>query len=304
MENQCLGLAAAMGLVPVVKRVSLRAPWRQLSPTFLRLGLAHALAADSDRLDPPWPDVAIATGRQSVAASLFLRQVNPGTFRIQIQNPGVRSSLFDLVVVPRHDRLRGNNVISTLGSLHGVTPQATADAAARMAPQFDHLPRPRVAVLVGGSNGAYRLDKTVMADFAGRLADMARKDGVGLMVTPSRRTGAENEQVLRDALAGLPATIWDGEGENPYFALLGLADAIIVTADSVNMVTEACSTGKPVMVAGLPGGSRKFDDFHRALLADGLTRPFDGRLENWAYQAPDDTAFVAAEAWRRFYARS
>jgi mitochondrial fission protein ELM1 len=303
MENQCLGLAAAMGLKPVIKRVALRTPWRQLSPTFLRLGLGHALAPGSDRLEPPWPDVAIATGRQSVAPSLYLRRKSPDTFRIQIQNPGVRPSLFDMVVVPRHDRLRGANVIATHGSLHHVTKRAIDEAAIRLAAAYDHLPRPRVAVLIGGANGAYRLDPPAMSALAGRLATLAREDGVGLMVTPSRRTGAANERILADSLAGLPATLWDGTGENPYFGLLGLADAIIVTADSVNMVTEACSTGKPVLVADLPGGSRKFDAFHRAMRADGLTRPFTGHLERWDYTPPDDTAQVAAEAWRRFYER-
>src|SRR3546814_15726728 len=78
------------------------------------------------------------------------------------------------------------------------------------------------------------------------------------MVTPSRRTGPDNEAILRARLAGLPAEIWDGEGENPYFAYLGLADAILVTADSVNMVCEAASTGKPVYVIALDGSSDKF----------------------------------------------
>ncbi|MDA8231939.1 MAG: mitochondrial fission ELM1 family protein [Magnetospirillum sp.] len=299
MENQCLGLAEAMGLAPTVKRIALRAPWKQLSPAVLRIGNCWALAPHGDRLDPPWPDVLIATGRASVAPSLHVRSASPGTFRIQIQDPAVRPSLFDLVVVPRHDRLRGTNVLVTRGALHRVTPAIVADAAARLGPAYAHLPHPRVAVLVGGSNGAYTLTPEIMADFAGKLAAMARESGAGLLVTPSRRTGAENEAILRRALAGLPAAIWDGNGENPYFALLGLADAIVATPDSVNMVCEAATTGKPVYVAELPGGSRKFDAFHQGLREDGVTRPFEGRLERWDYAPLDDTARVAAEALRR-----
>src|SRR6202008_277745 len=122
----------------------------------------------------------------------------------------------------------------------------------------------------------------------------ARREGAGLLVTPSRRTGAEGERILRERLAGVPATIGDGSGENPYFAFLALADAIVVTEDSVSMVTEAASTGKPVHVARLEGGSRNFRRFHEAMAAAGVTRPFTGALEEWSYQPPDDTARIGA----------
>lgn len=298
MENQCLGLAEAMGLVPVVKHVRLRFPWEQLSPSLLRIGNAWSLAADSDPIAPPWPDVLIGTGRRSVSSSLAVRAASPSCFRIQIQDAGIRPSLFDLVVVPRHDHLRGDNVMVTTGALHRVTPAVIAAAAARLGPTFAALKRPLVAVLVGGDNGAYRMDAAAATRLGAQLATLA-DSGAGLLVTPSRRTGAANEVILRQALAGHSAFIWDGSGENPYFALLGLADAIVATPDSVSMVSEACSTGKPVYIAELPGGSRKFDDFHRGLREDGLTRRFDGRLERWSYPPLDDTARVAAEAWRR-----
>jgi hypothetical protein len=99
--------------------------------------------------------------------------------------------------------------------------------------------------------------------------------------------------VLGRRLAGLPATVWDGAGENPYFGLLGLADALVVTCDSVSMASEACATGKPVYIAELPGGNRKFREFHASLRAQGMTRPLVGELESWTYVPPNDTARVA-----------
>ena len=118
-------------------------------------------------------------------------------------------------------------------------------------------------------------------------------------MTASRRTGDTNAAILRDALSTCPAYVWDGEGDNPYFGFLGLADTIVVTADSVSMVSEACATGKPVYVVELEGGSAKFARFHEGLRAAGITRAFDGNLESWTYAAPDDTAKVAAEIVRR-----
>ena len=89
-------------------------------------------------------------------------------------------------------------------------------------------------------------------------------------------------------------TLWDGTGENPYMGYLALADAIVVTEDSVNMASEAAGTGKPVYIARLTGGSRKFTRFHEGLREAGITRPFTGAFETWRYTPPDDMARAAA----------
>lgn len=300
MENQCLGLAEALGYDPVIKRVHLHSPWRQLGPHF-RLGSRFAASPKGDAITPPWPDLLIASGRQSVIPSLVARRLSRGrTMTVQIQDPAISAQKFDLVIVPQHDRLRGPNVLVTQGALHRVTPRRLADAADKHGPRLATLPKPRVAVLVGGTNAVYRITPTVMGDFGERLARMAQASGAGLMVTASRRTGADNAAILRAWLKGLPADMWDGTGDNPYFAYLALADAIIVTADSVSMSSEACSTGKPVYVAALEGGSPKFERFHQGLRTRGATRPFDGVLESWTYEPLSDVAAAAIEVRRRF----
>ena len=296
MENQCLGLAAALGVTPVVKRIKLRSPWKQLSP-FLRHGLGHAFSTEGDAITPPWPDLLIATGRASVPASLYVRRMSRkeggrGTLTVQIQNPVIDSSRFDLVVVPRHDALTGRNVMTTRGSLHRVTPEMLAHEASQFAPQVAHLPSPRIAVLIGGSNSVYSFGEREMRVLVDQLAALAGREG-SLMITPSRRTGEANLAMLQEGLKGTPSYIWDGQGPNPYYGMLGLADTILVTCDSVNMVSEACSTGKPVMVIQLPGGSDKFRRFHQAMRDDGMTRPFNGQLEKWSYAPLDDMRLVA-----------
>jgi len=291
MENQCLGLAEALGVTPEVKRVAPRPPWRWLPP--------HAWFSPLSAVDgvaPPWPELLIATGRQTVAPALAIKARNRATFAVQIQDPVAGRGRFDLIAVPEHDNLTGANVIATLGALHRVTPQVLAAAAPRFEPMLQALPRPLVAVLLGGANKQYRLSEARARTLAEGLA---RLPG-GLAITPSRRTGEDAMRIIRAALGAKPAVIWDGTGENPYFGFLAHADAIVVTGDSVSMVSEACATGKPVYVFDLEGGSRKFERFHRTLRDRGITRPFDGTLAAWRYPPLDDTARVADEVRRRF----
>jgi hypothetical protein len=295
MESQCLGLAEALGITPIVKRVELRTPWRQLSP-YLSWGLSRAYTEDSDKLTPPWPDILIASGRHSVPASLYVRKeshrAGARTLTVQIQNPVIASSHFDLVVTPLHDRLSGPNVISTIGALHRVTPERLAADGAAFAPRVARLLRPYVGVLIGGPNAAFRFGPKDMRAFANALRDLARNGKVSLLVTPSRRTGEENVAILRERLADVSAFVWDGTGANPYFGILGLVDHLIVTCDSVNMISEACATGRPVQIYNLPGGSRKFAHFKRLLRECHLARDFDGRLENFAAPRIDEMSTV------------
>lgn len=302
MENQCVGLAEAIGLRWIVKHVYPTAPWKYLPPRFWWRPLETSSPAD--RFQPPWPDVLIASGWRSVAAAMAVRRASGGkTFTIYIQNPHVHPRRFDIVIAPQHDALRGDNVLLTAGALHRVVPARLAEAGRRLAPALAHLPRPLVAVLVGGSNQRQEVSPAVIGDLADKLAALSRGYGAGIVVTPSRRTGAANERILQERLHDLPAVVWDGQGENPYFGYLGLADAIVVTADSVSMVSEACATGKPVYIYELEGGGRRLRRFHESLRAAGITRPFAGVLEHWSYPPLDDTARVAATIRERLALR-
>jgi len=277
MESQCLGLAEALGLDPGIVRIELRNPWRDLAP-HLRTGLRHAFVGHPPA--PPWPDLLIATGRQSVPASLFVRQLSPRTKRVQIQNPGLSPRNFDLVIAPMHDDLWGGNVIQTIGALHRATPRRLADESRQLEARLAGLPRPFIGVLIGGANGVYRFGADEARTLATDLVRHARDLGGSLLVTPSRRTGDKNISILRTAFGGTPGFVWDGAGANPYFGILGAADILLVTADSVNMITEACASGHPVLIYGLPGGSNKFANFHKALALRGYARLYDGALEN------------------------
>ncbi|MHB1302133.1 MAG: mitochondrial fission ELM1 family protein [Acidiphilium sp.] len=294
LRSQALGLAEAAGFATDSRIIAPKRPWNLFSPMLWpdpRCAIAPAALA------PPDGDLLIGAG--GAAARLLATLRRPDLPAVVIQHPRMDPDRFDAILVGRHDELTGPNVIVTRTALHRVTPERLALERALWAPHFAHLPRPLVAVLVGGSNGRYRLDTAAARDLAASLARMMDRDKVGLMLTPSRRTDAAARAILHEALAPRGAWIWDMAGENPYFGMLATADAIVATADSVSMVSEAAATAAPVLLARLPGKSSRIGAFMDDMIACGRVRDFAGKLETWNATALNDTPMAAAELRRR-----
>src|SRR4051794_35435793 len=182
LQAQALGLAEAAGLQPELRVLAPRAPWRWVAAKLW----PAPLAVVPDAVRAPLPALVIGCGGVAAAVGAALRR--GGQPVVQVQHPRMDPRRFDLVVVNRHDELTGPNVVVTRTALHRVTPARLAGAARQWQARFAHLKRPLVAVLVGGSNGRFRLDAAVAGELAGQLAAMMRRDGAGVAVTPSRRT--------------------------------------------------------------------------------------------------------------------
>ncbi len=300
-ENQCRGVAEALGVTPVIKRIALRQPWKTLTPiiggetewTFLPI---------SDKLHAPWPDLVIASGRKAIAAARYIKRVSKGrTFTVFLQDPRVSPSQFDLVAVPAHDRLRGPNVIVTAAAPNRITPELLETAREEFADPFGDFPSPRVAVLIGGNSQAYKMTEATTQKLAAQLHDLCTNSDASVFITTSRRTGKANEDIIDEVLGDTDAWVWDHESDNPYFGFLAWADYILVTADSVSMLSEAASTGKPVYMIPLEGGAPRITKFHESMIERGIIRVFDGILESWDYTPLNDAALVAAEIKKRLH---
>jgi mitochondrial fission protein ELM1 len=291
LQAQALGLAEAAGLSPGIVALHPRRPW-SLLPAAIWPAPLHAVG-----LSAPPPGLLFTAGGTAGAVGAACRR--QGSVVVQVQNPRLRLQDFDLVVANRHDGLSGPNVIVTRTALHRATAVRLREAAQAWAPRLAHLPRPLVAVLVGGSNGRFRLEAQEGKALAGALAGMMARDAAGVAVTPSRRTAPAVRAALDDMLSPRGAWVWDMTGENPYFGMLALADVIIVTIDSISMVSEAVATAAPVLLAELPGKSRRIAAFLQVLRQEDRVRPFAGRLETWQVQPMDDTAMAGEEVARR-----
>jgi mitochondrial fission protein ELM1 len=296
MEAQGIAVAEAVGLPYTLKRVRVKDGMR-LIPARLQIYLPPTrllgFVAANEPLAPPWPRLIISIGRRSVPIALALKQVAKA-FALHIQNPKVPKHRFDLIAAPVHDGYTGDNVVNTFGAVHSVTTAKLASAARSFAATIDPLPHPRIAVLLGGESQAFSFPPELAAGFGTALAQAARDSGGSLLVTPSRRTSPEALRALAATIAGVPHFVWDGKGENPYYAFLARADVLVVTEDSVNMVTEAAGTGKPVYVQRLKGSSTRLGRFHQLMRERGATRPFAGKIESWSYAPINDTEVVAS----------
>ncbi len=299
MENQCLGLIEALGATPVIKRIDLAAPFKWLPPHICPATLA-ALAPGSDPLTPPWPDLLVACGRIAIAPARAVRRLSGGHTRlIQIQDPRAHRGDFDLIVTPAHDRLRGANVLNTIGSVHRLTQEKLRRRRRDTAAAFARLPRPLIVVMAGGPNKVYAFGENEVTRLLSGLKQAVQESGGTVLATASRRTPPDCAARLRKGVEALGGIFWDGGGDNPYPDWLAQGDHFIVTADSVNMICEAAATGKPVHVLELPGRGGKFARFHEQMRRRGATRPFRGKLDRWQYEPVNENARIAAEVRKR-----
>ena len=312
MNSQTAGLASAVGYEPLENadddRVStatsatyefintrMAFPWKFLP--FSMIPRSGRVLKQPEVLEAsPQPRLVVSCGRHGVIPALYLKKkLGREVFTVHIQDPKCDTSGFDTVLIPKHDSGRGPNVYLTMGALHKVTPEKLE--AARHTPaaaQLDDPTRPLVSVLLGGKNGYYSFSQADIDRLFQKLNRLVDEHDVRLAVLTSNRTPEEVCTRLTNDF-GENHFIWNGQGLNPYFEALALADYIVVTGDSVSMVTEATATGRPVFVEHLTERrtARRFRKFHSMFEEAGLTRRFEGELAEWEYEPPNDTPNVA-----------
>ena len=240
------------------------------------------LGAIGGRLSKDKPAIIITCGRRmagtSIALNRFSKAHEVGTRTIHIQDPRLPPHYFDILIVPKHDPARDANVVTSLASLNRLDMPKITDAASQLNEKWRALPAPRVAVLLGGTNRRYGVSAMMAKDMAKRLADFATKTGASLALIPSRRTPANLVTQLTAALGSLPYAVMDQAENNPYPGILGLVDAVIVTSDSVNMISEATITGLPVLIAEWQSETGRIGAFHDAMMAAGHIAPMRDQL--------------------------
>ncbi|XP_058107453.1 mitochondrial fission protein ELM1 isoform X3 [Magnolia sinica] len=239
---------------------------------------------------------------------------------LYIQHPRTHLNRFDLVVTPRHDYYLltpsgqqqipqfmqqwitpreppDRHVVLTVGALHQADSAALRIAATAWHDELAPLPKPLLVVNIGGPTSHCRYGVDLAKQLAGSLHSVLASCG-SIRISFSRRTPQKVSNIILKEFGNHPKFyIWNGEDPNPHMGHLAWADAFVITADSVSMLSEACSTGKPVYVIGAERCTWKFSAFHKALRERGVVRPLTGKedmLESWSYPPLNDAAEGAA----------
>jgi mitochondrial fission protein ELM1 len=307
-EAQCLGVVEALGIAPEKRHVRPRPPFSWLAPRG-PIDPVERPSQASSPIAPPFPDLVVASGRRAVPYLRAVRRASGGrTFTAFLKDPRIGIEAADLIWVPEHDRLRGPNVIVTLTGPHRISAERLAASRAAPDPRLAGLGRPRAAVLIGGDSRHHRFRPDDVARLMRNLGRLAQT-GTALMITASRRTPPALAGALGVLATETGGFFWDGTGENPLVAMLALADCVVATADSTNMIGEAAATGVPVLVFEPSGGHAKISRFLDGLTHRGIVKPFVGALESFRYDPLDTTpviagAIMAAMRQRRLTSRN
>lgn len=311
IENQALGLAEAVARnaeasCDIANHViSHGAAFTALPPSLqLMSGRNFGLSLSADLI--------IGCGRQAIAPLIDIqrrarRSANArAPFTVFVQDPHIDPSRFDLVIAPEHDGLTGPFVETMIGSPNRVTRDKIIMETLNFADKLGGRPMPRAAFLIGGNSARHTLDKASLTAHL-ETAQQLRALGHSIMVTVSRRTPDEALRAWEN-FAATDDKVWlhkpDSAGPNPYFAFLGGAEAIFVTEDSTNMLTEACATGKPVYRLPMAGDAKKFTHLYEALQTRCGVERWSGGLSAGDYEPLRETERAAQLILDRMAART
>ena len=293
MEVQCIALAEALGFEYDKKHI--KPYWlNRIFPSLAQLpGLP--LATDFTQITPQSsPDILITCGRRHAGASIALKRLSKGTtYTIHIQDPKISSKHFDLLIIPEHDRPRAHNIILSNGSLTRITKSILDKEAQLIKQEVKSLIGKKIAVNIGGDTKDNQVDDQTIKKLISSLNQFSTDYKCSLMITTTNRTSESLKKALTSLTKNPNIILWTGGGRNPYAGFLGVADAIIVTSDSINMISEACSTGKPVNIFPLGKNSEKREKFIGSLERMGLVKYFNGEYRSWGYEPLNETARVA-----------
>jgi mitochondrial fission protein ELM1 len=256
-NTQLLGLAERLGRPFRTVRLGYRRRAGVLG-LLRRATLAGLDAASRARIVGPWPKLVISAGLRNEPVCAYIRRASGGRTRVVfLGRTWCRHDALDLLVTTPQYRIEpAPGVVVNLLTQHRVTPERLAVASRQHAARFDARPRPLIAVMLGGSSGPYVLGRSSATRLADALDALVRATGGSLAVSSSSRTPEAFSSALFARL-GPDAFVYrwrPDDADNPYYAMLACADVIVVTGDSVAMLSEAAATGKPVLIFDIPTG--------------------------------------------------
>lgn len=189
--------------------------------------------------------------------------------------PGFPYKNFDLIAAPEHDNkseAKHKNLLTTIGTPHKLTDELLQKEHGKFAEQFSCLPDFKISIIIGGNCKGINFTEQHANEMVEKISQLARYFNAGLIISTSRRTPKEFEEILFNKLAEFPHYFYsfndnvNSNVSNPYIAMLAHANLIIVTGDSMSMCSEVCFAGKPVFIyAPTDISNAKYKRLHQKL---------------------------------------
>ena len=291
MISQVEGLAKALDLEYFHEKVELNNFWKFIPPKITpvkKFVFKNKIQRDFD--------IIISCGRKSVIPSIFLKKINNKKIKnIHIQDPKVNFQNFDYIISPEHDDLKGENIISSKGSIHYLTITEIEEKKNYLS---DRVAKEKkiITLILGGPTKYYTYSNQNILNIFSKISKQILNKDYQLIVIPSNRTPIKTIELAKKFFSKEHLII-DRVDKNAYLSSLGVADYIIVTCDSSSMISEAALTGKPLYVAMIPPSKKdtKFQNFRKLFEKMNIIREFDEKLETWNYEKLDETKRIAYE---------
>ena len=238
-------------------------------------------------------DLVISCGRKSVIPSIFFKKKNKKVFTIHIQNPKVRFDNFDLIVVPEHDKLKGENIITSKGAIHYITRSEIEKAKPYLLNKIQN--EKIVSLILGGPNKYYNFSNEELTNIFKEIKSSFISQGYKAIIIPSMRTP---KRIIDLAITEFltDGFVVNSVDKQAYLSSLAIANSIVVTCDSTSMISEAATSGKPIFVARMQPkrNNYRFKRFYKLFRELGIIKNLGEKVENWTYNSFNEAERIAA----------
>ena len=302
--NQALGVADALKKPYVVKDLRYGI-FGRLPNLLIGSSLRALMPAAQAEITPPWPDLVISAGRRAAAVACYIKLASASksfVFHLMYPGPGP-TTLLNIVAVPAHDKVAGTNIVTFTTAPNRVTRDILHEAGAKWSTVWEGIQNPVLGVLVGGPGRGMPFNDADAGRLASQIAKWKANTSGSVLVTTSRRSGKRARALFENLAAGKIKPdlfhTWDAEGENPFLGILAVSEVLLVTGDSVSMLSEACASRGNVYIYRSPDfTSAKHLRFHDKLIELGAARLSDEIVPGWTAKpinSANDLAGLLAE---------
>ena len=284
MISQVEGLAKALDLDFMHERIELNNFWKLIPPKLTPI----QSFVFKNKIKQNF-NIIISCGRKSVIPSIYLKKkFKNKIMNIHIQDPKVSLDNFDFIVAPEHDGLKGKNILTSKGAIHYLRNNELNENENYLKPKINK--EKIVTLIVGGPNKYYNYNNNIIDEIFLKIKKNFIDKDYQLIFIPSMRTPQNIIDRANDTFDNNQIIITNVD-KKAYLSSLKLAKHIVVTCDSISMISEAAMTGKPIYIAQMMTVKKndrfkKFFDLFKSL---NIAKDLEDSLDEWSYEKLNET---------------